>query len=128
MSINPVPPMAGETFQVKADPHHENQPTTRSAQPDSGRVPEQNSDLLQNAHSSIEMPEDEVQVQRDSEADGVIVVKYLDHSGNLIVQVPSSQVLSVMRGINQDFQAEAKVRSSRSAEPPANQGEKTHGH
>lgn len=52
---------------------------------------------------------EEVEVQRDPLGSGQIVVRYLDKAtGDLILQVPSNQVLSVARGINQEFQREAK--------------------
>jgi uncharacterized FlaG/YvyC family protein len=57
------------------------------------------------------MPTDEVQVQRDS-ATTEIVIKYLDGSGNVILQVPSSQVLDVARAIDQGLQQESKDRAT----------------
>jgi len=74
------------------------------------------------------MPQDEVEVQRDSAANDEIVIKYMDHSGNVILQVPSSQVLGVTRAIDQDFQREQRLRANTSAVVGSTGGEKAHGH
>lgn len=70
----------------------------------------------------VELPQDEVQVQRDEETNGEIVIKYMDHSGNVILQVPSSQVLGMKRLIGQDFRKAAEARTN-AAEAPG-RGEK----
>lgn len=46
-----------------------------------------------------ELPQDEVQVQRDGQ--NQIVIKYLDSSGKIIFQVPSSQILALQQAIEQ---------------------------
>lgn len=128
MSINPVQGMeASQVFLVEARARQEQQPspaTKRAQQPDSGNLPKQETRVPENAAASFEMPQDEVQVQRDSETNGVIVIKYLDHSGSVVLQVPSSQVLGMMRAIDQDFAEKAKARS----EQADNEGVNTHGH
>jgi len=58
--------------------------------------------------SSEESLEDEVQVQRDSST-GAIVIKYLDQAGNVVLQVPSSQVLSLARAIEKDLSEAEKL-------------------
>jgi hypothetical protein len=98
----------------------------RPAQPDPGTRPSQEARIPQNASTTADLPQDEVQVQRDSQADDEIVIKYVDHAGNLILQVPSSEVLGLTRAIAEDFQQEAKVRNG-SAQSDS-QGEKPHGH
>jgi hypothetical protein len=70
------------------------------------------------------LPEDEVKVQHDS-VDGEIVIKYLDKAGDVILQVPSSQMVGVTRAIDNDFQEQAKVRRN---EVAVNEGEKDHGY
>ena len=65
-----------------------------------------------------------MQVQRDSQTNGEVVIKYLDHAGNLILQVPSSQMIGLARAIEEDFQQEAKARSTPA---PDNSGGGTHG-
>ena len=59
-----------------------------------------------------ELPQDEVQVQRDPAGSGQIVVKYLDAKGNLILQVPSEQVLKLARSIEQTLDLKARSRSA----------------
>jgi hypothetical protein len=66
-------------------------------------------------------------VQRDPETTE-IVIKYLDRSGSVILQVPSSQVLGVAHAIDQDLAQEAKVQASASAAQAQSEGGKVHGH
>jgi len=73
------------------------------------------------------MPQDEVQVQRDSGTNGDIVIKYMDHFGNVVLQIPSSQVLGVAHAIDQELAQEAKARAVASETPTGNGG-KNHGH
>lgn len=80
------------------------------ARTDSGPKPKQEFPNPPSNSTSTEMPADEVQVQRDTTTTE-IVIKYLDRSGNVILQVPSSQVLDVAHAIEQDFQQQAKVRT-----------------
>jgi len=63
---------------------------------------------------SSEIPRDEVQVQRDSESNGQIVIKYLDHSGQVILQIPSSQVLGLARAIDKALEEQASRRANAS--------------
>jgi hypothetical protein len=96
------------------------------AQPDPGTVSSSEASVPQNASVSAELQQDEVQVQRDTDADDEIVIKYVDHSGNLILQMPSSEVLDLARAINQDLQQEARVRANVGG--AQSKGDKTHGH
>jgi len=100
-------------------------PEENIAQPDSGASSKTNANPAQNAAQNNELPEDEVQVQRDSQTNGDIVVKYVDHSGNLILQVPSLQVLGLARAIDQDFAREAKLHNPENASQ--DEGGKSHG-
>jgi hypothetical protein len=134
MSINPVQGIgpADEVRFENANPRPS--PTVpaaqgaKSAQPSSGNPPKQEVPTSQSVPPSGEMPQDEVEVQRDSAANDEIVIKYMDHSGNVILQVPSSQVLGVTRAIDQDFQREQRLRANTSAVVRSNEGEKAHGH
>jgi len=63
---------------------------------------------LMNGFSSSEQAEDAVQVQRDTST-GAIVIKYLDRAGNVVLQVPSSEVLALARAIQQDLNGGAKL-------------------
>ena len=81
------------------------------AEPDPGISPKQEPHTTQRfGPATTEIPQDEVQVQRDSATNGEIVIKYLDHSGNVIVQLPSQQMLGVTRAIDKDFLKEVKAR------------------
>ncbi len=59
-----------------------------------------------------EMPRDEVQVQRTNDGSGDIVIRYMDPHGNLILQIPSSQVLALARAIERTFEQEASQEST----------------
>ena len=63
-----------------------------------------------------EMPRDEVQVQRTNDGSGDIVIRYMDPHGNLILQIPSSQVLGLARAIEHALKEQASQRSNVSAD------------
>lgn len=101
----------------------------KAAQPVTGYLPKAEQAGTNSLSSAAELPQDEVQVQRDSQIRDEVVIKYLDAvSGNLILQVPSAEVLSVDHGIYQEFQQQAKVRNDTSAAAAEGKGEKSHGH
>jgi hypothetical protein len=128
MSISPVPNFDPEAAAsaAEASPRRRPSPTPEEnlGPPDSGTSPKQEARSVQSAAVSTELPEDEVQVQRETGGDE-IVVRYVDHAGNLVLQVPSKQVLDVDRGISQDLEKQAQAREVREAHP--GQGERTHG-
>jgi uncharacterized FlaG/YvyC family protein len=133
MSINPVSGSGPATDPQFADEHSRPAQSRASApaqatpaRPDPGAAPKQEVRAPQNISEALEMPQDEVEVQRDT-ATTEIVIKYMDRSGNVILQVPSSEVLGVARAIDQDFQQEAKARASADTEAE-NEGGKVHGH
>jgi hypothetical protein len=74
-----------------------------------------------------ELPQDVVEVHQDREVKGQIIIAYLDQAKNVILQVPSSEELSVERGIAQEFEPAAKMRQSASTAAADSEGEKTHG-
>jgi hypothetical protein len=119
MSINPVPNVEPASTAQFADASAQKRPPAKpepSSDPtDPGTTPKQKAVAAELAAASAEVAQDEVQLQRDSQTNGEVVIRYLDHSGNLIVQVPSSQMLGVTRGIDQDFQEQAKARESEAA-------------
>jgi len=131
MSINPVPGIRAVREEQLGG---SNLPPSRSrtsaaeveksADPDPGTSPSQEIRDSQNVPAPAELPQDEVQVQREGQADNEIVIKYLDHSGNLILQVPSSQVLGVAQAIDQDLEEQAKAHAAEAG----GEGGKTHGH
>jgi hypothetical protein len=119
MAINPVPGIgnAEQTQSAPGDSRVEQtqapaQSVEHSAETNSGAAPESETHRPSAFARSSELPEDEVQLQRDPETNGDVVIKYLDHSGSLVLQVPSSQVLGVARSIIQEFaQAAARVKA-----------------
>src|SRR5579863_2311359 len=91
--------------------------------PNAGTSPKPEVRQPEAASAGAELPHDVVHVQRDNQADGAVVVRYTDHAGNLILQVPSTQVLDIARDIEQDFRTEAKTRAATEAE---SKGGKSH--
>jgi len=133
MSINPVQGIENIREVEFAGTNPRPEPARPSAsenensdEPDPGTAPSQEIRVAQTVSTSPELPQDEVQVQRDSDADDEIVIKYVDHSGNLILQVPSSEVLGLARAIGEDFQQHAKARAA--SPETVGEGEKNHGH
>lgn len=134
MSINPVQGIGPANEASSADassrprrPQPEDL-AAPSAAPDPGTAPKPEVRIPQNVPQPTEMPQDEVQVHRDSETNGEIVIRYVDHSGEVILQVPSSEVLGVARAIAQDFQQEAKMRACAGGTEAQSEGGKIHGH
>jgi uncharacterized FlaG/YvyC family protein len=139
MSIGPVQNLGpvSEEPSAKASPPAERsqtsaspqEPARKTAQPEKGTLPKQKEAGVKNPPSPAELPQDEVQVQRDSQNRDEVVIKYLDKTtGDLILQVPSAEVLSVARGIYQEFGQRAKVQESASTATVADKGEEPHGH
>lgn len=76
--------------------------------PDAGMPPKQETPAPKSAPEAAEFPEDEVQLQQDSEIKGQVVIRYLDKAnGQVVLQVPSEQVLAVDRGIYDEFRKQA---------------------
>jgi hypothetical protein len=118
MSINPVPiTLPANDLRVSdaaSRPKDAQSAATlveNSFEPVSGTQPKQNSSKPSNVSAVAEPLQDEVDLQHDSQTGGDIIVQYKDQSGNLILQLPTPQVLGVARGIYQDFRAEAKARA-----------------
>lgn len=133
MSINPVSEsVSAKEIQVtNRTPQPGKTPDPGKGQPvdlASGLIPNRETHAPQSTPVAQEMPADEVQVQRDPGMNSEIVIKYLDGAGNVILQVPSSQVLEVARAIGQDFQEEAKTRASIGGTQAISKGGETHGH
>lgn len=132
MSIDPVSAV-GVSPEAKLQPGDIRRPQSApegadpaSPRPNMVRV----SNLTKTEPSSESKPpqtaQDEVEVQQGSQTDGRIVVKYLDPSGNLILQIPSSQVLGLARAIDQALNEQQKTRASESASSA--EGAKRYGH
>jgi hypothetical protein len=130
MSINPVAginsvePQAQDANPLPLRPWPGVTPQPAASATESGTIQEREAQPPKDSAEPRQLPEDEVQVQHDR-VDGEIVIKYLDKSGDVILQVPSSQVVGVTRSIASDFHEEAKVRRH---QVEAGEGEKSHGH
>jgi len=98
-----------------------------SAQPVLGAVPKPESRFVKSAPSTYELPQDVVEVHQDPAIKGQVIIQYLDQSGNVVVQVPSAQELSVERGIAEEFQQEDKLRASEVTTTADHAGGKIHG-
>lgn len=83
---------------------------SNSIPPESGPPPIRQTKIPPNQKKSVELPQDEVQVQRDSQ--NQIVIKYLDGSGRVIFQVPSSQIVALQRAIEQALEDQVQRRST----------------
>lgn len=118
MSVNPVQGF-GSGSEV---PLGEAQPPSRQSQsdpspeaavkglspPDVGTLPKQESSISNHAPAADEVPQDEVKLQQDTEIKDQVIVRYLDKaSGQVVLQVPSTEVLAVDRGIYDEFRKEA---------------------
>ena len=133
MSVSPVQNSGDEATAIYS------QPTSCTSQPDprankttpkfrlgEGNVPKREGQAPNGSSATAQFSEDEVQLQHDSELENELIVRYVDGSGNLIVQVPSGQTLSVQRGIMQELQR-AQTRPSAPAKNAGPEGE-SHGH
>lgn len=72
----------------------------------SGTQPNRESPAARKQTKEAELPQDEVQVQRDGQ--NQIVIKYLDSSGKMIFQVPSSQILALQQAIEQALEEHSR--------------------
>lgn len=130
MSINPVEAIAhgveAQATPRNLRPNQARDVAAAASAPDPGSRPNQEVDIPQNHYASREIPQDEVQVQRDGGTNGEIVIRYVDASGDVILQVPSSELLGMARAIAGDFQAQAKLHEN--AAPAQGKGEKANGH
>ncbi|HVN18411.1 MAG TPA: hypothetical protein VMU05_06545 [Dongiaceae bacterium] len=132
MSINPATNIA-TTAEVEAastkacSGSPQEYPAPQPVTPNTGARPKQEIPNTSASGQSSEIVIDEVQVQQDSQTDGRIVIRYLDHSGDVILQVPSSQVLGLARAIDQALADLAKSRMPKMAEASGEEGV-AHGH
>jgi regulator of PEP synthase PpsR (kinase-PPPase family) len=125
MSINPVQSLGTESgAQASAAnlraPRPQPAPVTvaihAQEQPGSGTFPNPATQPAQKVAATPERAEDVVQVQHDSQVTDEVIIKYtVQATGRVILQVPSAEVLNVVRGISQDLQQEAKLESKSTA-------------
>jgi hypothetical protein len=133
MSINPVPSFGPQDAAQSADARAPRSPASSSPRaPDvlrQSNVGTGSNQEAQQAHKAAveqELPQDVVQVQTDSQLENQIVIKYMDHAtGRTILQVPSTEVLSVDLGIAKDLQQDLKPEPSST---PAKAEGGNHGH
>jgi hypothetical protein len=130
MSIDPV--HATTASDLHAMQRHDVPARPAGARPrpapvaDSGMQPTRDSRVPQLEIKSFELPRDAVQVQRD--AQNQIVIKYLDGSGRVIFQVPSSQILALQHSIEQALEEQAQSRLAASAHHALGEGGIRNGH
>jgi len=128
MSIAPVPsfpPVNREPADVR--PIHI-AAVPEPAHPVSVTLPIQEKSAPPNGSSTYELPEDVVEVHQDPDIKNQVIVQFLDKAKNVVLQVPSSEELSVERGIAQDVQEAAKLRVSEATAAAVSEAGKTHGH
>ncbi len=134
MSINPVSVIGSvsDRSAEAAQPRPAERISARAgenvAAADSGHTPKQNAPRRAEPSVSDQIPEDEVEVQQDNQTNGRIVIKYKDHTGHVILQVPTAQLLNLARAIYEQFQRDAVERHNGSVSTTAVEGDKTNGH
>jgi hypothetical protein len=102
-------------------------PRSATPSPESEPSPKQESVQTSRPPSGVGEPQDEVEVRRDPQTDGEIVIRYLNHSGQLILQVPSSQVIDFQRAIAQNLQQASIVRTGAGDTAQPSEGGKSNG-
>ncbi len=136
MSINPVTSFGPQDAAQPADaralrPQPSSSPRAPDREPQSNVGTRSNQEIQQAQKAALEqeLPQDVVQVQTDSQLQNQIVIKYTDQAtGRTILQVPSTEVLSVALGIAEDLRHELKPEvSSTPGTAGAAEGGK-HGH
>jgi hypothetical protein len=131
MSVHPVPTLSPVTdvlvgdAKPRVDVRAPSQPA--SAQPGPGKNPKKENPTLELSMAEPEIPRDEVQVQRVNGATGDIVIRYLDASGNLILQIPSSQLLGLAKAVDQALEQQANREAGGGGSWQPGQGELSDG-
>ena len=133
MSINPVPNFGPQDAAQSVDsralrPQASSSPRATDPQQQSNAETGSTRETQQAQKAAVaqEEPQDVVQVQTDSQLENQIVIKYMDNaSGRTILQVPSTEVLSVDLGISKDLQQDLKPEVSST---PAKGEGGNHGH
>jgi len=101
-------------------PHVETPPLTFP--PNAGQSPEQQAPVKKAPAPESSLPEDEVQLQRDSDFENQLIVRYVDKTGNLILQVPAQQVLDLERTIAAEFQTKSPDTTNQPSQKDASHG------
>jgi len=129
MSISPaitfttIPQASSPDAQSLADSHEPRAQNVVSL-PKAGEVSDAEVQAPKDDSASSQLPEDEVQLQHDTELQQELIVRYMDKAGNLILQLPNAQTLDLQRAIAAEFD---QPKSHASAEA-IHQEEESHGH
>ena len=94
--------------------------------PGSENVPTTEGQASTNVPAESQLPEDVVQLQRDSQLENELIVRYVDRAGNLILQVPAAQMLDFERAIAAEFQ-HSKPQAAPSAAKGVRPSGESHG-
>lgn len=131
MSINPaivgieLPSPSGDPAEYesvsKASRHQQVGPESNS-----GTDPKQKQEHPTIEKDSAELTQDAVQVQR--EEGNQIVIKYLDHDGQVIFQVPSAQLLRLQEAIAQTLEEQQQKQERAHLEVTKSIGGAANGH
>lgn len=78
-------------------------PVTVTPDPGARSVPKPEGQAPSSIVSQADSPPYEVQMQHDPQLENELIFKYVDRAGNLILQVPSVQALSIKRAILDEF-------------------------
>jgi hypothetical protein len=119
ISITTIPQASSpepQSFGDSRQPH----PQKTASLPSSGEISDAEGQAPKDDSASSQLPEDEVQLQRDSQLQQEPIVRYMDKTGNLILQVPSAQILNLQRAIAAEFE---ESKSHPSVEPVHPEGE-----
>ena len=109
MSISPainftiIPQVSSPEVQALADSH---QPHAQKAvsTSESEKVSDEEVQAPKDDSASSQLPQDEVQLQHDTQLQQQLIVRYMDGAGNLILQIPSAQTLDLQHAIAAEFQ------------------------
>jgi hypothetical protein len=85
-------------------PQAQTENTTQTYPPNAGKNSKEEPQSSATSSIASPLPEDEVELQRDSELENELIVRYVDKAGNVVLQVPGQQMLSVQRAIMEEFQ------------------------
>ena len=97
LSSDPSPDLSGSPSATTSATEHKYSPITEP-------VAKRETASPPSSAPASTIPEDEVELQHDPELKSDFIVKYLDASGRLVLQVPSEQMLDVERGIAEELQ------------------------
>ncbi len=95
-------------------------------EPNSGMEQKREKKAAEDSQNPSALGQDAVQVQR--EAGDQIVIRYLDRTGQMILQVPSAQLLGLQRAIAQALEEREQSRQMADSDGARNPGGAANGH